>query len=317
MIVKVESKRKNEIELDQTKECPNCGSRHFSQDYDRGELVCDECGLVIEETYIDKGPEWRSYDMQQEKNRSRTGAPMTELMHDKGLSTDIDSRNKDSYGNSISSKTRSQIYRLRKWQRRTRVATGKEKNLASALRELKRLGSVMSLPKSVIEKAAVLYREASEKDLIRGRSINIILTSLLYIVCRMENIPRMLEDFAENTDYDKKHIGKTYRFLNREMVLKMKPTRPEEYLQRFCNTLKLRGDVKEIAKDILERAEKKNLLSGKGPTGMAAAAIYIASIKADNKRTQKEIAEIANVTEVTIRNRYKELVEELDIDLEV
>ncbi len=317
MTTKAEVKGKREIEVEKTTKCPECGSRRLSQDYDRGELVCDECGLVIEDVYIDKGPEWRSFDMVQEENRARTGAPMTEMLHDKGLSTSIDRRNKDSYGKTISGTNRAQIYRLRKWQRRTRISGGKERNLASALKELKRMGSIMELPSNVVEKTAFLYREAVEKDLIRGRSIKIILVSLLYVVCRLENIPRMLDDFAENSEYNRKEIGRTYRFLSRKMVLKMKPSRPEEYLQRFCNTLSLRGEVKKRAEEILKMAEEKNLVSGKGPTGMAAAAIYIASINYGDKRTQNEIAEIANVTEVTVRNRYKELVEKLDIELDI
>ncbi|MGE5832551.1 MAG: TFIIB-type zinc ribbon-containing protein, partial [Methanomicrobiales archaeon] len=106
--------------------CPECGGRQLVHDYERAELVCQNCGLVIDEDFIDRGPEWRAFDNDQRIKRSRVGAPMTFTIHDKGLSTMIDWRNRDSYGRAISSKNRAQLYRLRKWQRRIRVSNATE-----------------------------------------------------------------------------------------------------------------------------------------------------------------------------------------------
>ncbi|MBS3816701.1 MAG: transcription initiation factor IIB [Candidatus Thermoplasmatota archaeon] len=313
--IEVEEEESSSVE--KVTECPECGSRHLAQDYDRGELICEDCGLVIDNQYIDEGPEWRAFDMKQEEERARTGAPMTEMVHDKGLSTGIDSSNRDSYGRAIPSKKKAQIYRLRKWQRRIRVSDATERNLAYALTEMDRMASTMGLPKNIRETAAVVYRKAVKKNLIRGRSINSVVAASLYAACRKAGVPRTLDEIAEATSSDRKEIGRTYRFLSRELILKLKPTKPQEYLSRFCSELDLSGKVQKISKNIIDQAEEQELISGKGPTGLAAAAIYIASINGGERRTQREVAEVAAVTEVTVRNRYKELVDKLDIDIEV
>jgi transcription initiation factor TFIIB len=93
------------------------------------------------------------------------------------------------------------------------------------------------------------------------------------------------------------------------------PTSPEDYISRFCSELKLSGDVRAKTVKILQDAAHGELTSGRGPTGMAAASLYIASVLCGERRTQREIADVAGVTEVTIRNRYKELAQKLNIDI--
>ena len=302
-------------ENSEEKSCPECESTHLTQDYKRGELICEDCGLVLDNQYIDDGPEWRSFNMQQENNRARTGSPMTQMIHDKGLSTSIDFSNKDYSGRSISDK--SKVYRLRKWHRRVRVSDAKDRNISNALRELNRLASMMDLPKSIRENAAVFYRRAVEKNLIRGRSIDSVVASTIYAACRKNDVPRTLDEISNLGPCDKKEIGRTYRFISRELRLKIKPTDPKDYLNRFCSELKLKSNVKRITADIIDRAREKGLISGKGPTGIAASALYIGSIKGGERRTQREIAEVAGVTEVTIRNRYKEMLKEIDMEIDV
>ena len=162
---------KRKVDVEEIEKCPECGSTHLTQDYERGELVCQDCGLVIDDAYIDQGPEWRAFDPEQREKRARTGAPLDYTAADKGLSTVIGWKNKDSYGKSIPTRNRAQLYRLRKWQRRIRVGGASERNLASALSELDRIASDMGLPRNVREAAAMVYRRAVEKNLIRGRSI--------------------------------------------------------------------------------------------------------------------------------------------------
>lgn len=296
-------------------ECPECGSHTLVHDYERAELVCGECGLVVDADFIDQGPEWRAFDHDQRMKRSRVGAPMTYTIHDKGLSTMIDWRNRDSYGKSISSKSRAQLYRLRKWQRRIRVSNATERNLAFALSELDRMASALGLSRNVRETAAVVYRKAVEKNLIRGRSIEGVAAAALYAACRQCSVPRTLDEIGEVSRVNRKEIGRTYRFISRELGLKLTPTSPIDYVPRFCSGLNLRGEVQSKAVEILRQATEKELTSGRGPTGVAAAAIYIASILCGDRRTQREVADVAGVTEVTIRNRYKELAEELDIEI--
>lgn len=308
-----ENKKKQKIE--ETVKCPECGSTYLSRDHSRAELVCKNCGLVIDEDFIDYGPEWRAFDSNQREKRARTGAPMTYTIHDKGLSTTISWKNRDSYGKSIPTRNRAQLYRLRKWQRRIRISNSTERNLATALSALDRMASGMGLPRTVRETAAMIYRKAALKKLIRGRSIEGVSAAALYAACRQCNVPRTLDEISNASSMSRKDIGRTYRYITRELGLKLMPTSPQDYIPRFCSELKLSADVQAKTLDIIKGAVDRELTSGRGPIGIAAASLYIATILCGERRTQKEVAEVASVTEVTIRNRYKELAEKLDIDV--
>ena len=157
-----ERERQSETERDESEEevhdCPECDSENLIKSSDRGELICDDCGLVVEEGNIDPGPEWRAFNHQERQEKSRVGAPTTQTMHDKGLTTTIDWKDKDAYGRSISSKKRSQMHRLRKWQERIRTKDAGERNLQFALSEIDRMASALGVPQSVREVASVIYR---------------------------------------------------------------------------------------------------------------------------------------------------------------
>lgn len=294
--------------------CPECGGKDLSKDYKRAEIVCGGCGLVVDENIVDQGPEWRAFDYSQMQARSRTGAPMTYLVHDKGLSTTIDQRDKDIFGNNIT-KHRAQLYRIRKWQKRIRVSNSIERNLSVALMELERVSSRLTLPRNVRETAAVVYRKAMEGRLVRGRSIEGVLAASIYIACRQCNVPRTLDEMSEASGIGRRDIGKTYRFISRHLGVNLNPTTPVDYVPRFASELGLSGEVQSKAIEILRAAMDMELTSGRGPAGACAAAIYIACVLLGEKRTQREIAEAAAVTEVTIRNRYKEMAERLDIEV--
>lgn len=297
--------------------CPRCGGVTLLRDYQQGALVCGKCGLVIQDRIIDQGPEWRAFDQEQREQRGRVGAPMTYTIHDKGLSTMIDWSNRDSHGKDLTPKRRAQIYRLRKWQRRIRVSDAMERNLAFALSELDRMASHLGLPRNVREAAAVLYRRAVEKHLIRGRSIEGVAAATLYAACRECKVPRTLDEIAEVSRVGKKEIGRSYRFISRELLIHLRPTSPVDYISRFGSELDLSGEAQSKAIELLNKASKVGLTSGRGPTGVAAAAIYIASVLTGERRTQRDVADVARVTEVTVRNRYKELCEKLGIDVEL
>jgi len=295
--------------------CPSCGSTHLTKDYSRAELVCEDCGLVIDAEIMDHGPEWRAFDSEQREKKARTGAPMTYTIHDKGLSTTIGWQNRDAYGKSIPTRNRAQLYRLRKWQTRTRISDSTERNLAIALSSLDRMSSTLGLPRNVRETAAMIYRKAVRRKLIRGRSIEGVSAAVLYAACRQCNVPRTLEEISKIANMSKKEIGRNYRNISRKLELKLLPTTPQDYISRFSSQLGLSNDVQAKTIEILKKAASKELTSGRGPTGLAAAALYIASVLCGERRTQREVAEIAGVTEVTIRNRYKELTKKLDIDI--
>ena len=306
---------KSDVELDEITACPECKSEHLVRDYNRGEMTCSGCGLVIDDNFIDSGPEWRAFDAEQNEKRARGGAPMTVMVHDKGLSTDIGWGNRDTYGNVVPTKNRAQLFRMRKWQNRTRASTSADRNLALALKELNRLASKIGLHRQVREEAAMLYRRAVNQNLVRGRSVEGVAAAALYGACRRCEVPRTLNEITEASRASKKEVGRTYRYISRELKLNLQPASPVVYIERFCKELKLPGHVEDAAIRILNQAVEAELTSGRGPTGVAAAAIYIASVLYNMRKTQKQIAMTVGVTEVTIRNRYKELAENLNISV--
>ncbi|MCU4926722.1 transcription initiation factor IIB [Halobacteria archaeon AArc-dxtr1] len=293
--------------------CPECDSTTLTISTDESEISCEDCGLILEEETIDRGPEWRAFNAAERDSKSRVGAPTTQTMHDKGLTTTIDWKNQDAYGRSLSSEKRSQMNRLRKWQERIRTKDAGERNLQFALSETDRMASALGVPRSVREVASVLYRRALEEDLIRGRSIEGVATSTLYAACRMEGIPRSLDEIAAVSRVDRMEIGRTYRYISKELSLEMQPVDPKKYVPRFCSGLELPEEVQLKATEIIDTTAEKGLLSGKSPTGYAAAAIYAAALLCNKKKTQREVAEVAQVTEVTIRNRYQEQIAAMGI----
>jgi transcription initiation factor TFIIB len=281
------------------------------RDPDAAEIVCMNCGFVVASKLADRGPEWRAFDDEQRAKRARAGAPLTYTIHDKGLSTMIDWHDRDIYGKRLSPGQKAQIYRLRKWQRRIRVSDATERNLAFALSEITKIANSLNLPKNILETASVIYRKAVKEHLIRGRSIQGVTSAAIYVACRQCGLARTLEEIAQASSINKKEVGRSYRFLIKELDYFIPPLKPSQYITKFSNQLTMQGKVEEIAQKILLTARDLKLTSGRGPTGIAAAASYIASVLTGERKTQREIAEIAQVTEVTIRNRYKELVERL------
>src|SRR3989339_1223538 len=294
------------------KKCPECGGTNLLIQKDKGEAICRDCGLVIEEKMIDFGQEWREFSDEQASKRRRTGAPMSWTKFDRGLGTDIGQKG-DIY--QLSAKGKNKFFRLRKWQHR--ISTAIERNLKLALAELKRVSSYLKLPKSVEEEAARIYHSAVQRGLVRGRSMESVVAGALYAACRRHEVPRTLDELSEASNIEKKEIGRTYRFVTRELGITILPSNPSDYIARFASTLKLTAETQSKAVEILERAQKSELTSGRGPTGIAAAALYVAALMNGEKRTQREVADVAGVTEVTIRNRYKELLDELDLEREI
>lgn len=293
--------------------CPVCGSTNFIYDPTRGELVCANCGYVIKENIVDTTQEWRAFDSEQMTRRARAGAPLTFTKHDRGLTTEIGKGVSELY--KVAPSKRAQYYRLTKWHKR--LIKSKDRNLSFALSELQRIVSFLNLSRPAHERIAKYYAEAVNKGLVRGRSIESVIAALTYAISRELGSPRTLDEIAEASNVDKREIGRTYRYLARQLHLRILPANPATFVPRFCSMLGLSDKVQAKALEILKKAKKYDVTSGKGPTGVAAAAIYIACVLVGEKRTQREIAETVNITEVTIRNRYKEIVEKLGIEEEV
>jgi len=289
-----------------------CPPDKIVYDSARAEYVCLETGEVIEDRIIDDRAEWRAFTPEEEERRARTGGPITPTVHDMGFSTVIDYMNRDASGKPLISK-KYQLSKLRKWQSRIKVISSIERNLVQAMNELDRLTSLMNLPSYIREEAARIYREAVEKGLVRGRSIEAIVAAAVYLACRIRKLPRTLDEIAEYSRVERKDIARCYRLLLRELGIKVATADPADFVYRIANALGLPGSVVKAAIEALRIARERGITGGKDPVGLAAAAVYYACERLGIERSQKEIASVAGVTEVTVRNRYKELIEALNL----
>ncbi|MFW9983577.1 MAG: transcription initiation factor IIB [Candidatus Odinarchaeota archaeon] len=297
--------------------CSDCGTTDVIRDPVRGEVICTNCGLVLDSHMVDHGPEWRAFTSEERDRRARTGGPIDFTRHDKGLSTTIDWRDRDASGRKLAPGLRAQIYRLRKWQIRTRVHSSIDRNLARAMSELDRITSQLSVPRPVKEASAILYRRTVERHLIRGRSIEAMIAACVYAGCRLRQVPRTLDEIAHHSRINRKELGRCYRLLLRKLDMRVPIAQPADFVPRFAQALELSSRSQRRAIDILDKAKANGITAGKDPTGLAAATLYIASIQEGERRTQREIANIARVTEVTVRNRYKEMVRVLNLQVEI
>ncbi len=293
--------------------CPECGSIHIRYDHMRGESVCEKCGAVLSESMIDFSQEWRAFDEDQRSKRVRTGAALTPTKHDEGITTEIGKGRGELF--KVSSRKRAQYYRLTKWHKR--LIKSKDRNLSFAFSELQRLISYLHLSRAIHEKVAKLYQHAVNRGLVRGRSTESIIAALLYTTCREEGAPRTLDEISKASGINRRDIGKTYRYISRKLKIRILPAKAQDYIPRFGSLLGLSERVQVRAVDILNDATTFDVTSGKGPIGVAAAALYISAVLEGEKKTQREVADAIGVTEVTIRNRYKEIVETLGIREEV
>jgi transcription initiation factor TFIIB len=288
--------------------CPECDGR-VVRDETHGERTCGECGLVVDEVSIDRGPEWRAFDAAERDERSRVGAPTTELMHDKGLSTTIGWQDRDAHGRSLPDRKRVRLQRLRTWDERFRTKDAHERNLKQALGEISRMTSALGLSETVSETAGALYRRAVAEDLLPGRSIEGIATAALYAAARSHGTPRQLAEFARVSRVEELRIQRAYRYLSRELDLAIEPADPVEYVPQFASSLEVSEEATRLARDLLSVAKAEGAHSGKSPGGLAAAAIYAAAQLTNERLTQETVSDAASVSEVTVRNRYQELLD--------
>ena len=290
------------------KKCPECKSANLTYDDQQGEIVCNDCGLIVEDNMVDTGQDFGGQFDKSEK-KGRGGAPLSMQKFDKGLTTNVGEIS-DIY--KLESGQTRKFLRLKKWQER--VSTSIERNLRLAMAELRRVASFLSLPSVVRDEASRVYNFVLQRGLVRGRSMESVIAACIYAACRSYNIPRTLDEIAEASDVERKEIGRTYRFIIRKLGIKVTPSSPKDYISRFSSILHLSPKTQNEALRILKKAETSELTSGRGPAGIAAAALYVAALLNDEKKTQREVADVAGITEVTIRNRYKELIERLGLE---
>ena len=282
--------------------CPSCNKTTLITDDNSGEIVCKTCGIVLSEGSEASGPEWRSF-ANDGVDKSRTGTGTSITMHDMGLSTVIGAVNKDATGKPLTSAMKQSIDRLRTWDSRSQAHSSTDKNLRHALSEMDKLKDKLSLTDAVIEKAAYIYRKAIEKKLVKGRSIQGLVAACVYAACRDTETPRTLDNVADGINIRRKDVARCYRLVFRELDLKVPVADPVNGIPRIASVAGLGEKTKRKAVEILRKAKKIGVVAGKDPTGLAAAALYLACISEGGNKTQKEISEASGVTEVTIRNR--------------
>lgn len=302
-----------DIERPRTSErtCPECSGR-IVHDEAQAESHCRDCGRVVDADQIDHGPEWRAFDSGEKAEKSRVGAPQTRQLHDRGLSTVIDWRDEDASGRSLSSRQRQKMRRLRKWDERFRTKNDRERNLKHALGEINRMAAALGCPDPIRETTSVLYRQALERDMIRGRSIEGMATAALYAGSRLEHAPRSLDEVAAVSRVEKLEIERAYRYLSDELELELAPPDPEAYVARFASKLGCPDETERRSRELIRAAVESGLHSGRNPVGIAAAALYAAAKLTNQDVIQDDLAEIADVSKVTIRNRYSEILEAAD-----
>jgi len=286
----------NPVEAGDTKRCTKCGGTNIIIDNEVGEEVCGNCGLVLNEGHMDTGPEWRAFTAEERSSRSRTGMGYSYSLYDKGLSTVL-SGYRDANGKTLKRETMRQMDRLRRYDNRSKFDDTWRRNLSIAMAELDRMSALLHIPSSIKERSALLYRKALRMDLIRGRSIDAFVAASIYATCRLERLPRPLKQISAASTREHSEIARTYRLMLREMNLKIVPS--------IASKLNLRRDTETHAIEILRKARKLHGLSGKEPRGIAAASLYKACLEKNDRRVQKEVAEAAGTTEVTLRNRLR------------
>lgn len=285
--------------------CPECDSTITV--LERESVVCSDCGTVFRLTQPEYGPDWWPLTHAERRPRARVGAPARATISETDLSSTHDETDRgDAAGRSLAPRQRTRMQRLD-------GPGSNARSLTYALGELDRMATSLGLPVAARETAGMLYRRALEADLVRGRSIEGVATAALYAACRLENVPRSLGEMADVSRVERLEIGRAYRCLGQELGLTIEPADPRRFVPRFCAALELSRAVQLRAGEILDVAAEEGLHAGKFPTSVAAAAIYTAARLHGERRTQREIAAVAKVNEMTIRMRYKEQVAALEL----
>ncbi|MFL6484022.1 MAG: transcription initiation factor IIB family protein [Nitrososphaera sp.] len=286
--------------------CCTCDSGRQVTDLESSEIICDNCGRVSPDKAIESRAEWRTFDSEN-NSRQRVGSPSSLAFHDMGLSTIIGKVNKDSAGRNLDASMNYRMQRLRTWDARTRAQAGGHRNLMQAFSELERLKDKLGLSDAIVQKTAYIYRKAQEKRVARGRSVSSILAAATYIACRELGAARTLRDLTEITNVTRKMLTRSYRLIVLELDIKVPSINPMKCIMKIANKVKLSEKTQRVAMSTMNDTINKEISAGKDPMGLAAAVLYLSCLTVGEATTQREIALAAGVTEVTIRNRFKDL----------
>lgn len=282
--------------------CPECSGRVTTNAH---ETTCDDCGLVIEDEQIDRGPEWREFDDDRTSKR-RAGSPNTVARHDRGIGTEI-GWDRDSSGRQLGQKKQRQLFRLRREHNRSKAESTTDRNQIQGFVDIRRMTSALGLSKSVRDQACQLFRTAQQNDLLQGRSIEGIAAACVYATCRLNEQPRVISEIAPVSKMEEDRIQHCYTILNRELGLPVPPSHPREFLPQIASTVDAYWETERRAQELLETADDKLVANGQNPRGAAAGALYLASRQTGEFINQDALAGAADVSTVTVRERYRDL----------
>jgi transcription initiation factor TFIIB len=296
------------------KRCSTCNNEGTTiiADPEAGEVICSNCGMVISDK-IEQDSRLLLND-EQRNDRSRTGTLSSLASNDMGLSTIIGRTEKDSTGNKINSQTLSRIKRLRTWDFRIKGYTSTNKNLKQAFNELSILKDKLALSNATVEKSAYIYRKALERRLARGRSISAIVAAAVYIACRELQIPKSLREIAAASNIRRKVLSRSCRILISKLDMKIPIIDPMKCIFKVANKTNLKEKTKRQAMDVMNNLTKREISAGKNPMGLAATVLYVSCLNTGVNIRQADIASAAGITEVTLRNRIKDLKDKLNLN---
>ena len=288
-------------------DCPECEGTAID---DGQETVCEDCGLVLGEHRIDPGPEWTRTGAFQDGERSRVGSPMTQTMHDGGLSTEI-GRKFDAKGNALDGAKRARLSRMRRHHSQARFESKRERNRAHAFGDINRMHSALGVDDGRRAQACNLFKTAQEGDLVMGRSLEAMAAAAVYATARLNQDQLLLEDVANVARVDGDRIANAYGVLNRELEIPTPPPQPAQFMGRICSALDLGTAVRREAEALLEDVKEVRPMSGCKPAGIAAACVYrvTRAMSTDERPTQQDLAEASGTSDKTVRDRDKQIQE--------
>ncbi len=298
----------------ETQSCPECQSS-LIDDVQNGEIICSGCGVVVADQMADHGPESKGSSLEEKMKLARATGQTTYSQHDLGITTEISMSAKDFSGKSINTEIANQMHNLRKWQQRVRVSSPRERRLANVLAKIGEACNSLSLTKNVLETASMIYRNLDDKMDVKGKSVASISAATIYMACKQCDIVRSLDEICQGLCAQKevkakvKLAARYYRTMVMEMGSFTAPIITiDKYISKFANLSKTDVRVERLALEIAEKTKDNNITDGKAPNGIAAAYLYVASILLGQNVLQRDVSSIAGVTEVTIRNRCKEIL---------
>jgi transcription initiation factor TFIIB len=306
----------SEAKSGETLRCSECGS---SLSTSGDETYCTECGLVVDEDFIDRGPEWRKFQGEDATQTVRcNGGGFDPTHHDWGLGSEI--------GQSHST---SRLDRQRMYHNRSKIESNKDQTLHFAFGEVKRIISALSLPDAVNARACALFREVQEADLLTGEGIERYVAAAVYAACREYETPRLLEEIATVARLDslpvvdgsdkepRDFLLKSYKKLCSELDIHYRPMDPGLYLPKATSNLGMSQTVQNEARRLVEFAVENNFHVGRKPTGVAAGALYFASQRVGESVNQTTISDELNISPPTLRRNYEQFTERKDVPLPV